>query len=73
MNDRRDLRADWRSRSGAADFLDVSTDTIERRAVPWQDEPVPGKIRFKLLRLGEDTRQERRYYQQDLEALLVPG
>lgn len=32
---------------------------------------MPGKIRFKLLKLGEGTRQERRYYKPDVEALLV--
>jgi hypothetical protein len=47
-------------------------DTIERRAIPWQDDPVPGKLRYKHLKLGEETRQERRYCEEDLEALLVP-
>ncbi len=48
-----------------------SVDTIERRSIPWQEEAVIGKLRFKLLRLGEDTRQERRYFEPDVEALLV--
>ena len=62
----------WLSRKGAAEKLDVSVDTIERRAIHWQDEPVPGKLRYKYLKLGEETRQERRYCEEDLEALLVP-
>ena len=60
----------WASLGGAAAYLDVSVDTIGRRAVAWQDTPVPGKIRYKLLTLGVDTRQERRYCVEDLEALL---
>lgn len=63
----------WLSASAAAEFLDVSTDTIHRRAVPWQDSRMPGRIRFMLLRLGEGTRMERRYHKPDIEALLVPG
>jgi hypothetical protein len=62
----------WLSRKGAAEKLDVSVDTIERRAIPWQDVPVPGKLRYKYLKLGEETRQERRYCEEDLEALLIP-
>ena len=31
---------------------------------------VPGKLRYKLLKLGEDTWRERRYFEPDLEALL---
>ena len=61
----------WLSRKDAADKISVSVDTIERRALPWQEHSVRGKIRFKLLRLAEDTRQERRYYEPDVEALLV--
>jgi hypothetical protein len=30
---------------------------------PWQSEPVPNRIRFKFLKLAEDTRKERRYYE----------
>lgn len=67
---------DWLSLSSAAEFLDVSTDTILRRAVPWpkdDDNPIHGRIRFKKLMLGEKTRMERRYYKPDLEAFLVPA
>ena len=66
------LSRNWLSRKGAAEKLNVSVDTIERRAIPWQDDPVPGKLRYKCLKLGEETRQDRRYCEEDLEALLVP-
>jgi hypothetical protein len=62
----------WLSRKGAAEKLDVSVDTIERRAIPWQENPAPGKLRYKYLKLGDQTRQDRRYFEEDLEALLVP-
>jgi hypothetical protein len=61
----------WLSVSSAAEFLDVSTDTILRRVIEWTDSPVPGKVRYKCLKLGEGTRMERRYYRPDLETLLV--
>ena len=61
----------WLSRKEAARKVSVSTDTIERRSIRWQDEPVPGKLRYKLLKLGENTRRERRFFEPDVEALLV--
>ena len=63
----------WLSLGAAAKFLGVSDETISRRAVPWQDKPMSGKLRWKYLKLGENTRQERRYVLDDLEALLVPA
>jgi hypothetical protein len=62
----------WLSRRGATEKLDVSVDTVERRAIPWQDEPVTGRLRYKYLKLGDQTRQDRRYCEEDLDALLVP-
>jgi hypothetical protein len=64
----------WASLSGAAEIIDLSTDSILRRAVEFtgdSDEihlhPCPkGKVRWKKLKLGEETRQERRYYTPDL-------
>ena len=61
----------WLSRKEAAKKISVSTDTIDRRAIPWRDDPERHRIRFKLLRLGAETRQERRYFEPDVEALLV--
>ena len=45
----------WLSLAKAAEYLDVSKDTVLRRAVEWTDEPVPGKVRTKYLVLGADT------------------
>jgi hypothetical protein len=41
----------WLALSGAAEYIDVSTDTISRRAVEWPKDnvPVPGKVRYKYL------------------------
>lgn len=63
----------WFSLGSAARYLDVSADTINRRATPWCDNPVPGKLRWKLLKLGEGTRMERRYLRDDLDAMLIKG
>jgi len=60
----------WLSLAKAAEFLDVSKDTVLRRAVEWSDEAVPGKVRTKYLVLGNDTRSDRRYYLPDLEQWL---
>lgn len=60
----------WFALSSAAKYLDVSEDTINRRGILWQEGPVPGKLRWKPLKLGEGTRMERRYFRDDLEALL---
>lgn len=63
----------WLSRKEAAKKIGVSVQTIQRRAIAWDDDSgfIPGKIRFKFLKLDHDTRQERRYYEPDVEALLV--
>jgi hypothetical protein len=61
----------WLSLGAAAKFLGVSDETISRRATLWRNEPVSGKLRWKYLKLGEDTRKERRYVLDDLEAMLV--
>lgn len=61
----------WFSLGTAAKYLDVSEDTVNRRGIPWQDRPVPGKLRWKHLKLGEGTRMGRRYFRDDLDALLI--
>src|SRR5712691_11157499 len=45
----------WLSAKEAAKKLSVSTDTIERRAIPWQDAGAPYKVRYKLLVLDESA------------------
>jgi hypothetical protein len=60
----------WVSLGTSAALIDVSNDTILRRAVLWQLERVPSRIRYKLLKLDIGTRQERRHLAPDVEALL---
>jgi len=60
----------WLSAKEAARKRSVSTDTIERRAIPWQDAGAPYKVRYKLLVLDEGAEPIRRYYEPDVEALL---
>jgi hypothetical protein len=60
----------WLSAKEAAKKLSVSTDTIERRAIPWQDAGEPYKVRYKYLVLGEGAEPVRRYFEPDVEALL---
>lgn len=60
----------WVKCKSMATFLDVSRDTIERRAIPWQEAPVPHRFRYKLLHLAEGTDPERRYYFPDAASFL---
>ncbi len=61
----------WLSLSSAAKYIDASPDTVNRRGIPWQEKTVPGRLRWKFLKLGPNTRMERRYFRDDLDALLV--
>jgi len=61
----------WPLPSGAAEHLDVSNDTLRRRATQWQNDPVIGKVRWTYLKLGDNTRMERRDYVPDFDALLA--
>lgn len=58
----------WLSLQRAAAHLNVSKDTILRRATNWQDQPIKGRVRRKKLQLGDHTRQDSRYYRPDLDA-----
>lgn len=51
-------------------MIDVSKDTILRRSVPWRDERILHRIRYRLLVLDQGTRQERRYLASDVAALM---
>jgi hypothetical protein len=64
------LRGRWYAVAGAAAKLDCSTSSIERRAVEWQDEPVPFRFRYLLLVWDAGGEPERRYLESDLEAVL---
>jgi hypothetical protein len=63
---------DWAKCSTLALLLDFSTDTIERAAVPWDDDLgyVPYKIRYREAVLRKGARPRRRYYVPDGMALL---
>ena len=54
----------------AGNWVGLSRDAIERRALAWQEEPVLFRVRFKLLQLDGDTKPMRRYFKPDVEALL---
>ncbi len=60
----------WLSGKDSGIYLGLQRDAIERRGIPWQDDPVPYKIRYKTLRLDPETKERRRYYRPDLDALL---
>lgn len=54
----------------AAEFLDVSRDTIEKRLVDWQDSYVSFRIRCAKIQLQEGGRGIRSCFRADVEALL---
>ncbi len=60
----------WLSAKEAAKKLSVSTDTIGRRAIAWQESPERYKVRYKYLVLDQDAEPVRRYYEPDVEAML---
>ncbi len=66
----------WVSCQHAAAMIDLSVDTIQRRAIPDDDKVgyVDGKIRFKELGLNPGKVGDRRYYAPDVLLLLkTPG
>jgi len=68
----------WVSLSKAADFVELSKPTILRRAVYFDKRAQDiefyscpeDRVRYKRLKLGKGTRQERRYYVPDLRLWL---
>ena len=64
------LRGRWYTVRGAANKLDCSTSSIERRAISWQRDAVPYKFRYLLLVWDDGGDAERRYFEGDLEAVL---
>ena len=60
----------WLSAKEAAKKLSVSTDTIERRAIQWQESAERYKVRYKYLVLDDGADPVRRYYEPDADALL---
>jgi len=61
----------WLTRKKAAAKISVSEHTVDRRAIPWQEESVPFRLRYKILDLGSGTPEGRRYFEPDVESLLV--
>jgi hypothetical protein len=55
----------WLGGKDAGAYVGRSRDWAETCATPWDDEPVPGRIRYKYE--GAD----RRYYRPDLDAKLT--
>ena len=55
----------------AAYKIGRSEDTVERRGIPWQREPVKFRLRYKYFILDEGADAIRGYLERDLEALLV--
>jgi hypothetical protein len=59
--------ARWLGPKEAGRYVGYSPEWVEVRATPWEDDPVDGRIRFKLSR--SDGR--RRYFVPDLRLRLV--
>lgn len=60
----------WMSGKDAGLFVGRSRDAVEKRAVPWVEEYIPKKIRYKFQQMDEGGEIERRYYKPDLEGWL---
>ena len=60
----------WLGGKDAGEYLGVSRDFVEERAVAWVDEPVPGMLRYKHMVTKSNGEPIRRYFVPDLDALL---
>ena len=54
----------WLGVTDAGKYMRRSSEWIEVRATPWEDEPVQGRFRYKL----NPENGDRRYYVADLDA-----
>lgn len=61
----------WIKASSAAARVDVHRATIEKAGVPWTNAPVKHKVRYRNLVLKEGSSGHRRYYRDDVDALLI--
>jgi hypothetical protein len=59
----------WLTRSAAAEYLGVSLATLDRMRVPWCEEAIRGKIRYKII--GSGKRPMPRLFQADVEACVT--
>ena len=66
-----DISHRWLALRSAAVLIDVPEQVVLELAAPWQEVPVPNRIRFKILAFGADRREEQRFFTPDLEALLT--
>jgi hypothetical protein len=65
-----DPSARWVRCVTLCNFLDISADTVARRATPWQETPVPHKFRFRELMLDAGAKPEKRYWFPDALSFL---
>jgi hypothetical protein len=59
----------WVKARTASQMWDLSRSAILRRALDWQDDYVPHRIRRKYLQLDDEGELAPRYYRPDVEAL----
>lgn len=45
------MTSPWLNRAEAAEYLRVSYDTVVRLEVPYQEQPVPGRIRTVIIQI----------------------
>jgi hypothetical protein len=60
----------WVKCATLCNYLDISDDTVARRATPWVEEHVPHKFRWKEMSLNEAAKPEKRYWFPDALAFL---
>jgi hypothetical protein len=60
----------WVKCATVCNYLDISDDTVLRRAVPWQDDPIPFKFRYKEMTLDAGGKPEKRYWLPDVVGFL---
>ena len=63
----------WLSGKEAGEYIGMSRDYVEDRAVPWPDDDanVPYKVRYQYIVGKKGADPVRRYYRPDLDALIV--
>lgn len=63
----------WLSGKEAGEYIEMSRDYVEDRAVPWPDDDayVPYKVRYQYIVGKKGADPVRRYYRPDLDALIV--
>jgi len=63
----------WLSGKEAGEYIGMSRDYVEDRAVPWPDDDsyVPFKVRYRFIVGQKGAVPVRRYFRPDLDALMV--